>query len=193
MHLSFVLRCFFKKEKKMKNRNIILIGMPGCGKSTVGIVLAKIRGYRFTDSDLLIQESEKRLLCDIIDQDGLESFAETENRINSEINTENTVIATGGSVVYGKDAMKHLKDIGVIVYIKLPYRSVKKRLGNLKKRGVYMRPGQTLRELYDERKPLYKKYADIVISEEGLTISETAALINKECNEYFKKGGRRNK
>ena len=111
----------------MKNRNIILIGMPGCGKSTVGIVLAKIRGYRFTDSDLLIQESEKRLLCDIIDQDGLESFAETENRINSEINTENTVIATGGSVVYGKDAMKHFKDIGVIVYIKLPYRSIKKR------------------------------------------------------------------
>ena len=112
----------------MKSKNIILIGMPGCGKSTVGVVLAKAMGYRFLDSDLVIQEEEERLLCEIIEQDGLEGFLKTEERINSSINVKRTVIATGGSVVYGKDAMRHFKEIGIVVYIELPYEEIEKRL-----------------------------------------------------------------
>ena len=158
-------------------KNIILIGMPGCGKSTVGVVLAKTMGYRFTDSDLVIQETEGRLLCEIIEQEGTEGFNEIEDRINSGINVESTVIATGGSVVYGKNAMEHFKKTGVIVYIRLPYEEVKNRLGNLTERGVSMKKGQTLEQLYKERVPLYEKYADIIIDAGGKSISETALCI----------------
>lgn len=165
--------------------NIILIGMPGCGKSTVGVVLAKILGYRFLDSDLVIQESEKRLLSEIIEEEGTEGFNEIENRVNSSINTDKTVIATGGSVVYGKEAMEHFKNIGVIVYIKLPYEEIEHRLGDLSQRGVSIRTGQSLRELYDERVPLYEKYADIIADEKGLTISQTAQYINRKYKKYI--------
>ena len=171
-HLSFAA---FTGGEIMKN--VILIGMPGCGKSTVGVVLAKILGYRFLDSDLVIQEKENRLLCDIIAQEGAAGFNEIENRINSEINVNKTVIATGGSVVYGKDAMGHFRDTGVVVYIHLPFEEISHRLGDLTKRGVSFREGQTLRELYDEREPLYRRYADIIIEESGLSISETAMKI----------------
>ena len=147
-------------------KNIILIGMPGCGKSTVGVVLAKTIGYRFLDSDLLIQETDGRLLSEIIEQDGLEGFNSIENRINSQIRVDKTVIATGGSVVYGREAMEHLRNIGVVVYISLSYEEIEKRLGDLTKRGVSIKKGQTLRELYDERLPLYEKYADLIITEE---------------------------
>lgn len=166
-------------------KNIILIGMPGCGKSTVGVVLAKAMGYRFMDSDLVIQESDGRLLCDIIEQEGLDGFNEIENRINSQIDAKRTVIATGGSVVYGKEAMAHLKEIGTVVYIRLPYEEIEKRLGDLTKRGVSIKEGQTLRGLYDERVPLYEKYADIIIDEEGRTISETALYIRERVMESF--------
>lgn len=166
-------------------KNIILIGMPGCGKSTVGVVLAKAMAYRFMDSDLVIQESDGRLLCDIIEQEGLDGFNEIENRINSQIDAKRTVIATGGSVVYGKEAMAHLKEIGTVVYIRLPYEEIEKRLGDLTKRGVSIKEGQTLRGLYDERVPLYEKYADIIIDEEGRTISETALYIRERVMESF--------
>lgn len=161
-------------------KNIVLIGMPGCGKSTVGVVLAKILGYRFLDSDLVIQEQEDRLLSDIIEQDGIDGFNEIENRINASINVKKTVIATGGSVVYGKDAMEHFKNTGIIVYIKLPYDDIKHRLGDLAKRGVSIKEGQTLRDLYNERLPLYEKYADIIADERGLTISQTAMYIKEQ-------------
>ena len=161
-------------------KNIVLIGMPGCGKSTVGVVLAKILGYRFLDSDLVIQEQEDRLLSDIIEQEGVDGFNEIENRINASINVRKTVIATGGSVIYGKDAMEHFKDIGIIVYIKLPYDDIKHRLGDLAKRGVSIKEGQTLRDLYNERLPLYEKYADIIADERGLTISQTAMYIKEQ-------------
>lgn len=165
--------------------NIILIGMPGCGKSTVGVVLAKTMGYRFLDSDLVIQEEEGMLLHEIIEERGLDGFAETENRINASINVKKTVIATGGSVIYGEDAMQHYKKIGVIVYIRLPYEEIRSRLGDLARRGVSIRPGQTLRELYDERAPLYEKYADIIIDEEGLNIPDTAFSISGKVKEFF--------
>ena len=165
-------------------KNVVLIGMPGCGKSTVGVVLAKILGYRFLDSDLVIQESENRLLHDIIEQEGIDGFEEIENRVNSSINVKKTVIATGGSVVYGKQAMEHFKEIGVIVYIDLPYEEIDHRLGNLEQRGVAIRKNQTLRDLYNERVPLYEKYADIAVKEENLTISQTALLIRDKLRAY---------
>lgn len=157
--------------------NIILIGMPGVGKSTVGVILAKILGYKFIDTDLLIQESENRLLHEIIESDGIDGFIGIENKVNSRINTEKSVIATGGSVVYGREAMKHLSEIGTVVYLSLDYRKLKYRLGNIKNRGVVIRKGQRLIDLYNERTPLYEKYADIVIDENGCGIEKTVSRI----------------
>lgn len=165
----------------MKN-NIVLIGMPGVGKSTVGVILAKILGYKFLDTDLVIQEKEKKLLRDIISQQGIEGFIRTENRICSRLRAEKCVIATGGSVVYGKEAMKHLGDIGTIVYLKLDYRKLRYRLGNIKNRGVVIRKGQRLIELYNERTQLYEKYADIVIDENGCNIEKTVGKILDSIN-----------
>ena len=145
------------------NNNIILIGMPGCGKSTIGVVLAKSLGYRFIDSDLLIQEHEQRLLHEIITQDGLEAFNQIENLVNASIETSSSVIATGGSVIYGQEAMKHLKKIGTVIYLQLPENLLSERLGDLNQRGVSIKAGQTLHSLYEERIPLYEKYADITI------------------------------
>lgn len=160
--------------------NIVLIGMPGVGKSTVGVILAKELGYQFIDSDLLIQKQEKRLLKEIIAQEGVDGFIQIENQVNASIETDRTVIATGGSVVYGREAMEHLKNISTVVYLKLSYQSLKKRLGNLKNRGVVLREGQTLLDLYEERVVLYEKYADIVIDEESKGIEETLQYILKE-------------
>ena len=165
-------------------KNVVLIGMPGCGKSTVGVVLAKILGYRFLDSDLVIQETENRLLHDIIEQEGIEGFEKIENRINASIDVKRSVIATGGSVIYGKEAMEHLKKIGVVVYIKLPYEEIAHRLGNLEQRGVAIKNNQTLEDLYNERVPLYEKYADIVFEEKNLTISQTALFIRDKLKEF---------
>ena len=127
-----------------KKTNIVLLGMPGCGKSTVGVLLAKRIRKRFVDTDLLIQEQEGRLLSEIIEQEGLERFMEIENQVNANLVAEESVIAPGGSVVYGKEAMAHFKEIGEIVYLKLSYHSIAKRLGDLTRRGVVFRPGRTL-------------------------------------------------
>ena len=150
---------------KDQKKNIVLIGMPGSGKSTVGVILAKVLGYTFVDSDLLIQKEEKRLLKDIIAKEGQEGFLKIENRVNKSIDTENSVIATGGSVVYCQEAMEHLKEIGTILYLKLDYPILNRRLSNLIGRGVVLREGQTLKDLYEERVPLYEKYADYIIDE----------------------------
>lgn len=147
--------------------NVTLIGMPGVGKSTLGVVLAKVLGYQFLDADLLIQKQEKRRLYEIIDEEGTDGFMEIENRVNASIDVESTVIATGGSVVYCDEAMNHLKAIGKVVYLKLSLEELSKRLGNLKGRGVLLKEGQTLKDLYEERVPLYEKYADLVADEEG--------------------------
>lgn len=147
--------------------NITLIGMPASGKSTVGVLLAKRLGLSFVDTDILIQEQEKKLLKEIIAQEGLEGFMKVENQVNSEIQVKDAVIAPGGSVVYGKEAMRHLKEISTVVYLKLEYSELKKRLGNLKDRGVVLRDGMTLKDLYEERVPLYEQYADIVVDEKG--------------------------
>ena len=157
--------------------NIILIGMPGVGKSTVGVILAKELGFQFVDSDLLIQRQEKRLLKQIIEEDGIVGFIEIEKQVNRSIDTHNAVIATGGSVVYGREAMENLGRIGKIVYLRLSYEKLQERLGNLHGRGVIVRKGQTLLDIYKERIPLYEQYADLVIDEEDKNIEETLQTI----------------
>lgn len=166
--------------------NIILIGMPGCGKSTIGIVLAKVMGYRFIDSDLLIQEMENRRLSEILIEDGPDRFNEIENEVNGSIEAEKTIIATGGSVVYGKEAMEHLRNIGTVIYLRLPYEEIEKRLGDLLERGISMQEGQTLRDLYDERGPLYEKYAHLIIDIGQQDIRETMILVREGFEVYAK-------
>ena len=170
----------------MKN-NIVLIGMPGVGKSTIGVILAKQLGYEFVDSDLIIQRKENRLLHEIIEQEGVDGFIEVENSVNASLCVEKSVIATGGSAVYGREAMEHLKNIGRIVYLQLSYEALEKRLGNLKGRGVVLRDGQTLKDIYEERSMLYKKYADIIVNEEDLDIEKTLQKIidGKDGKKFF--------
>ena len=147
--------------------------MPACGKSTLGVVLAKTLGMSFMDTDLLIQKEEGTLLQEIIDGQGIDAFLKIEERVLSGIRVDNTVIATGGSAVYSEKAMIYLKSIGEIVYIKLPLKEIERRLNNIKTRGVAMDPGQTLEDLYNYRVPLYEKYADLVIDTSGKTLEES--------------------
>ena len=154
----------------MNKRNIILIGMPGAGKSSVGVILAKVLGYEFIDTDLVIQHREKRLLREIIADEGNEGFLAIENEVNATLEANKSVIAPGGSAIYGKEAMEHFKEIGTIVYLKLSYEDLAKRLGNLKGRGVVLKEGQTLKDLYDERSKLYEQYAEITVDESGRDI-----------------------
>lgn len=157
--------------------NIILIGMPGVGKSTIGVVLAKVLGYSFIDADLLIQQQEGKLLHEIIKEAGTEGFLEIEGRVNRQIQAERAIIATGGSVVYEKEAMEHLKEIGTVVYLQVSYSILEKRLNDIKGRGVVLKDGQNLQALYEERTPLYEAYADIVVEEEYMGVEETVALL----------------
>ena len=177
-----MMKIFDKFDKK----NIVLIGMPGCGKSTAGVVLAKVLGYHFIDTDLLIQERENRLLSEIIEEEGTEGFNQIENEVNSAIAAEGAVIATGGSVIYGKEAMTHLGEIGVIIYLRLPLDELEDRLGDPVERGISMREGQTLQDLYEERTPLYERYADITINATGLAIKELVMLIRESWLKYEK-------
>ncbi len=153
-----------------KDRNITLIGMPAAGKSTVGVLLAKRLGYAFVDVDIVIQQKTKKLLKQIIAEEGMDGFMAVENRINGELDVDQSVIAPGGSVIYGREAMEHLKEISTVVYLKLTYEEVEARLGNLVDRGVVLKEGMTLRNLYDERVPYYEKYADITIEEAGKSV-----------------------
>ena len=194
---------------------ITLIGMPACGKSTVGVVLAKKLGMRFIDTDLVIQEQTGKLLKELIAEHGDEGFRAIEDRINASIEAENAVIAPGGSAVYGKKAMAHFRELGQVVYLKLPYYAVVLRIGDLKERGVSIRPGQTFYQLYRERTRLYEKYADLVVDERRLPIravvkkillmtgrelpealkdaeKSAAAAEKKEKSKRIKKNGKRN-
>lgn len=161
----------------MEKDNIILIGMPGAGKSTVGVVLAKRMGYRFVDSDLVIQDQYGKLLHELIEEHGVEGFWKIENDVNASLDLHKSVIATGGSAIYGTEAMEHLRQIGTVVYLQLPYEEVAERLGDLNARGVTLMPGQTLADLYEERTPLYEKYAHIVIECSGKMLREIVAEV----------------
>ncbi len=168
----------------MKKKNIVLIGMPGVGKSTAGVILAKVMGFQFVDVDLVIQRRENRLLSEIIEEEGVDGFIEIESKVNASLFVEDSVISTGGSVVYGAKAMEHLSRIGVIIYLKLPFEILDKRLSDIKGRGVLLREGQTLKSLYEERVPLYERYAHIIVDETGMGIEETVQKIVEEYSKY---------
>lgn len=168
---------------KSIKENIVLIGMPGVGKSTVGVVLAKKLGFRFLDSDIVIQEQEGKLLHELIKENGIEGFWKIEEKINNSIEAHNTIIATGGSAIYGAKAMEHFQKTASIIYLKLSLDSIAKRLGDLNERGVTLKEGQTLPDLYDERIPLYEKYADITINCEYKMIRDIVAEIIMEIEQ----------
>lgn len=154
-------------------QNIILIGMPAAGKSTIGVILAKVLKYRFVDTDLLLQEKTDQTLVEIIQERGLEGFLKLENDTVAELTARRSVIATGGSVIYGEDAMKNLKKQGIVVYLKHRYEVIESRLTNITTRGVAMREGATLKELFLERVLLYERYADLTLEADGLTTEQT--------------------
>ncbi len=164
----------------MMNENITLIGMPASGKSTVGVILAKIIGYDFVDTDILIQRRTGRRLRDLISSEGIDGFLSIENRVCRSLAAKHAVIATGGSAVYGEEGMERLKSIGIVVYLETAYDVLERRLHNIRRRGVIIREGQTLRDLYEERAPLYRKYADITISEEHGNSEQVVAGIVSE-------------
>lgn len=162
--------------------NIILIGMAGCGKSTVGVLLAKALGMSFLDTDLVIQRREGKKLQEIINNDGLDYFKKAEDAALLSVDVKNTVsdtvIATGGSAVYYPDAMEHLKSGGKCVWLSLPYESIERRIRNIKTRGIAIAPGKTLRDVFEERQPLYEKYADIIVNCNGSAEDNVAEIIN---------------
>ncbi len=153
-----------------RKSNIILIGMPGSGKSTLGVVLAKKLGYSFIDSDIVIQDTYGCTLEQLIDKHGDAGFIQIENDVNCHISPEHTIIATGGSAVYGKEAMKHFKQIGTVIYLKVSEKELESRLGSLKERGVVSNGKSTIEEIFTDRKRLYEKYADMIIEQEGMDI-----------------------
>ena len=170
----------------MEKENIILIGMPGVGKSTVGVILAKILGCEFIDADIVIQKTTGKLLSKLISENGAEGFIKIEDEINASIEPKGAVIATGGSAVYGKNAMEHYKEVGRIVYLKVSYEQIERRLKDIKSRGVVLKNGQNLKGIYDERSVLYEKYADIIIDEDGHNIEETLNLVLKSLKNVKK-------
>ena len=153
--------------------NIVLIGMPGCGKSTVGVLLAKALQMDFIDTDIVLQQQQGKKLQEIIDQVGNDAFLKMEEDCVCGLECDQTIVATGGSVVYGKEAMRRLHENGLVVYIRLPYEEIERRLSNLATRGVTLKKGQTLRNLYDERIPLYEAEADYTFEPEGSDVQET--------------------
>lgn len=159
--------------------NIVLIGMPGCGKSTVGVILAKTLGIGFVDTDLIIQQQEKRLLQNIIDTNGIEYFLDCEARAVKSLDCDNCVIATGGSVVYREDAVEHLKKNGKVIYLDVPLGEIKKRLNNISTRGIAAQKNDTIDDIYNERVCLYNKYADITLKLDGISVEQTVEKIVK--------------
>lgn len=161
--------------------NLILIGMPGCGKSTLGVILAKAMGMQFLDSDLLIQSYTGEKLQETIDTRGMDHFLAVEETVIQGIRTQNTVIATGGSAVYSDPAMMHLKSLGRVVYLSLPCDEIERRLWNIKTRGIAMNPEEGIQGVYAQRIPLYEKYADVIVPMDGLTMEECVDRLVALC------------
>lgn len=170
-----------------KKTNITLIGMPASGKSSVGVVLAKRLGKKFVDTDIVIQEKYGKLLKELIEEHGDEGFREIEDEVNAGLDLDNCIISPGGSVVYGEKAMRHLKEISVIIYLELSYTAIKSRLGDLRERGITLKEGQSLKDLYLERVPLYEKYADITVNEMKKSLAKTIDEICERLGEKPKK------
>ena len=159
--------------------NIVLIGMPGCGKSTVGVLLAKTMLMDFVDTDLLIQRQYGKSLCELIDEYGLDGFKQIEDRVLTEFNEDHCVVATGGSAVYGESAMHNLKQHAVTVYLKLSTVDINRRIHNITTRGIAMPNGCTMEQLYEERAPLYERYADITVDCTDLSAEECVTRIKE--------------
>lgn len=162
------------------HKNIILIGMPGAGKSTLGVLLAKALGMFFVDSDIIIQQKTKRLLQDIIDNDGIEEFLKIEEEVLLSLDIENTVLATGGSAIYSEKAMNFFKENGAVVYLHVDFSEIEKRVTNITTRGIVLKNGKNLSDAFSERKPLYDKYADIIVDCTGSSIEESIRKITEE-------------
>ncbi|MDX2496090.1 MAG: shikimate kinase [Desulfuromusa sp.] len=164
----------------MAKNNIILIGMPGAGKSTVGVILAKRIGFHFIDTDLVIQAQEKCRLQQIIDTQGLENFRKIEEQMLLSLHTEHSIIATGGSVVYSKKGLEALGGTGILIYIQVSLTALQKRIADMGQRGLVMAKEQTFEQLYQERTPLYEKFAKLTISGEGINAEQVAATVERE-------------
>ncbi|MBQ8318296.1 MAG: shikimate kinase [Lachnospiraceae bacterium] len=162
----------------MMDKNIVLIGMPGAGKSTLGVLLAKVLNYDFLDADIVIQKKVGKKLYQIIEEVGIDEFLKIENEVIAGLHVKNTVIATGGSAIYGKEAMENMKNNGVVVYIKLSCDEIKNRVKNITTRGIAMKDGKTLDDIYAERVPIYERYADITIACDNTTIEEAVAMLS---------------
>lgn len=163
--------------------NIILIGMPASGKSTVGVILAKLLGYDFIDTDLLIQRKTGLRLSEIIRSQGLDAFLAAEEAACLSLCADHRVIATGGSVIYSDAAMRHLKELGTVVFLSVDFKALQSRLHDVRGRGVVLRPGQTLVDLYAERVPLYREYADITVPEGQGSLEETVQAVYQKVQE----------
>ena len=167
-----------KGDPAVEYQNVTLIGMPGSGKSTVGVLLAKTLGYRFVDADLLIQQREGALLQDILDQRGVEAFLDVEEAVIRDLDCTRTVIAPGGSAICLEDAARHLKELGLVVYLHVPLEELERRIRNITTRGIAMSPGQTLADVYAAREPLYRKYADLTVDVAGeSSLEQTVAAV----------------
>lgn len=162
--------------------NVTLIGMPGSGKSTVGVVLAKMLGYDFLDADLLIQARQGALLQELLDRHGLDAFLDMERDAIRSIACRRTVIAPGGSCVLRADAMEHLKDLGRVIYLRLGFAELDRRITNLDSRGIAFAPGQGLREVYHQRAPLYERWADLTVDADGQSLKETLQAVAHAIN-----------
>lgn len=161
----------------MGKKNIVLIGMPACGKSTIGVILAKTLGMDFLDTDLLLQKQEGFLLQALIDQKGMAYFLAAEERAIRSLACENTVIATGGSAVYSESGMKHLQGLGAIVYLKLSFQTIETRMVNIHSRGIAMGSDKSFFSLYKKRIPLYEKWGDIQADVENKNVEQSVDLI----------------
>lgn len=167
----------------MYQKNIILIGMPGAGKSTIGVLLAKALGKAFVDTDLLIQAREGRLLQEIIDDRGINRFLEIEAEVLMGLEVENSVIATGGSAIYNDQAMAYLKRTGIVVYLKLTYEEIEQRINNMSSRGIAIDKGQSLYGLYQERVPKYEQQADLILDCSGKSIEDSVQSAKEKLEE----------
>ncbi len=183
-HGDTIYRASGKCNRRNPMKNIVLIGMPGAGKSTMGVILAKTLGRTFIDTDIVAQETSGRLLQEIIDEDGTDAFLKTEEKTILSLHGHHAVIATGGSVVFSTKAMQHLKKDGIVIYLDISFEEMVRRLNNIMTRGIVLTAGQSLRDMYNQRVSLYERYADITIDCSGIDFETCIGNILDELRNF---------